>query len=188
MSKLRQFSIVLHNVRPDTKPIVESFVATFDPVKSVVAYEPYPEQDGYHCHIFVKFKNSRGFKSTLSHFEIFSKSIIAPKPEGEERSWGRVQVDQMRGTFEQATAYLTNPKKDKPVDPNVQLHSKPDPYEEVRMKIASEHLRRYWGTFLFPDVGLFLTGYQYVELLKSRGKDVPTEWNATYNFISALDT
>lgn len=186
-TKLRQFSIVLHNVREDSKPAIESFVSTFEPMSSVVALEPYPDQEGHHCHIFIKFRHSRGFRSTLQHFEMFSKSVLDPKPEGEERSWGRVQVDQMRGTFEQATAYLTNPKKDKPVDPNVVLHSKPDPFEEVKRRISNEHLRRYYGTFHFPDVGLKLQGFQYVELLLSQSKPVSSEWMSTYNFISALE-
>jgi len=187
-SKIRQFSIVLHNVLESSKPSVESFVQSMNPTSHVIAFEPYPDQDGFHCHIFVKFANPRAFKSVLNSFETFSKSILAPKPEGEERSWGRVQVDQMRGTFEQATAYLTNPKKDKPVDPNVTLHVKPNPLEEMRKVIANEHLRRYYGTFFFPDIGQYLMGFQYVELLQSQNKEVPSEWRQTYNFINAMDT
>lgn len=188
-SKIRQFSIVLHNVLESSKPSVESFCLTLNPTSHVIAYEPYPDQDGFHSHVFIKFQNPRAFKSVLNSFEnlMTSPSILAPKPEGEERSWGRVQVDQMRGTFEQATAYLTNPKKDKPVDPNVTLHVKPDPLEEVRKAIANEHLRKYWGTYFFPDVGLMLMGFQYVELLMRRNTEVPSSWLQTYNFINALD-
>ncbi len=187
-SMIRQFSIVLHNVLESSKPSAESFVQSLNPSSSVVAIEPYPDQDGFHLHIFIKFHNQRAFKSVLTMFELFSITIVAPKPEGEERSWGRVQVDQMRGTFEQATSYLTNPKKDKPVDPNVTLHVKPDPFEEMRKTIANEHLRRYYGTFLFPDVGQYLMGFQYVELLISQDKQVPYEWKQTYNFINAFNT
>lgn len=188
-SKIRQFSIVLHNVLESSKASVESFCLTMNPTSHVVAYEPYPDQDGFHCHIFIKFQNSRAFKSVLRSFENLMKSpsIMAPKPEGEERSWGRVQVDQMRGTFEQATAYLTNPKKDKPVDPNVVLHNAPDPLEEVRKAMQNEHLRRYYGTFFFSDVGRSMMGFEYVELLMRISKPVPSEWRSTYEYVSALE-
>jgi len=185
-SKLRQFSVVLHNVQSSSKPQAVSFVQSFNPLSHVVALEPYPDQDGYHLHIFVKFGAPRSFKGVLSSFENFSKTILEPKPEGEERAWGRVQVDQMRGSFAQATSYLTNPTKDKPVDPDVNLVVKPNPYEEMRKQSANDHLRLFYGSYHFPDVGLYLQGFQYVELLKSQGKDVPPTWSKTYDFIKNL--
>lgn len=33
-------------------------------------------------------------------------------------NWGRVQVDPMRGTFDQASVYVISPDKDKPTDPS----------------------------------------------------------------------
>lgn len=186
-SKIRQFSIVLHNVLETSKPSVEAYCLSMNPITHVIAYERYPDQDGFHCHIFIKFRNQRAFKSILKSFETFSKTILAPKPEGEERSWGRVQVDQMRGTFEQATAYLTNPKKDKPVDPNVVLHNAPDPFEEIRKAMANEHLRLYYGTWYFPEVGRSMMGFQYVEMLMRISKPVPSEWRTTYEFINAFE-
>lgn len=75
--------------------------------------------------MFVSFKNPRQFKVMLKSCIDFSESVVAPKPEGEERDWGRVQVDQMRGSFEQATKYLTDPDKEKEVDPDVLLVTNP---------------------------------------------------------------
>jgi len=183
MSKFRQFSIVLHNVSSTSKPIVEDYVSSLSPTNSVVALEPYPDQDGFHIHIFLKFTNSRSFKSVLNLFKTFAPTVHAPKPEGEERSWGRVQVDQMRGTFEQAVAYLTVPKKDKPVDPDVLLHSKPDPHAESRKAFLNAELVKFWGLAHFPDYGYSMRGYQYVELLRSEDKPVPTLWAMNYDLF-----
>jgi len=185
MSKHRQYSIVLHNVISTSKTTVEDFVASLTPTTSVVAIEPYPDQDGFHIHIFLKFPTQRHFKSVLNLFKTFaqSPSVLAPKPEGEERSWGRVQVDQMRGSFDQAVAYLTNPKKDKPVDPEVLLHSKPDPHAESRKAFLNAELVKFWGLAHFPDYGLTMRGYQYVELLRSEDKPVPTLWAMNYDLF-----
>ena len=185
MSKHRQFSIVLHNVISTSKTTVEDFVASLNPTNSVVALEPYPDQDGFHIHIFLKFPNRRSFTSVLNLFKTFAKSplVLAPKPEGEERSWGRVQVDQMRGSFDQAVSYLTNPKKDKPVDPSVLLHSKPDPNAEVRKAFLNAELIKFYGTSHFPDYGYSMMGYQYVELLRSEGKPVPSLWAMNYDLF-----
>lgn len=117
MGKFRSFCIVIHNVRPDCKPTVVQHVSGAK--RSAVALEPYPDQDGFHVHIQVEYANQRHFNSVLKEFQGLSQRIVSPRPDGEERSWGRVQCDQMRGTFEQATAYLTNPRKSKPVDGQV---------------------------------------------------------------------
>lgn len=117
MAKFRSYCVVIHNVRSDCKPIVLQHVSSAK--RSAVGLEPYPDQDGFHVHIQVEYPNQRHFTAVLKDFEGLSRKIVSPRPDGEERSWGRVQVDQMRGTFEEATAYLTNPRKSKPVDGQV---------------------------------------------------------------------
>jgi hypothetical protein len=129
MFRFRSFSIVFHNVKDDSKPPVERYFDALSPVQLLVALEPYPQDEGHHIHVFVSFKNPRQFKVMLDKCIEFSAQIVAPKPEGEVRDWGRVQVDQMRGTFEQATKYLTDPNKDKEVDPDLTIVQNPSKFE-----------------------------------------------------------
>lgn len=117
MAKFRSYCIVIHNVRPDCKPTVVQHVSGAK--RSAVALEPYKNQSGFHIHIQIQYVNQRHFNAVLDEFNNLSKKICEIKPEGEDRGWGRVQVDQMRGTFEQATAYLVDPRKSKPVDGQV---------------------------------------------------------------------
>lgn len=123
MTRLRGFSIVLHNVKDDCKSSVEKWFASQNPSEYLVAMEPYPQGEGFHIHVFVSFKNPRQFEVMLKSCQELSKHIVCERPEGETRDWGRVQVDKMRGSFAQATAYLTDPKKDKLCDVNV-IHQK----------------------------------------------------------------
>ncbi len=187
MSKSRQYSIVLHNVKSDSKGHIEAYVASLTPVQSLIAIEPYPEQDGYHVHIFLRFSSPRSFTSVLNKFKHFISDVVEPKPEGEERDWGRVQVDVMRGSFKQATDYLTNPKKSKICDPDVKLVTRPNPYEEQRRCQQNEHIKRYYGIYYFPDVGQELQGFQYVELLISQSKQIPELWLQTYTCVKDLE-
>lgn len=187
MSKSRQFSIVLHNVKSDSKGQVDSYVSSLQPLQSVSALEPYNDQEGHHVHIFLRFSNPRSFKSVLNMFQNFSTSIVAPRPEGEERSWGRVQVDQMRGSFDQATNYLTSPNKVKALDPSVTVTKRPNPLQDSYNRTVAQHLRRFYGTFHFPDIGRTLQGFQYVEFLVSKDKDVPDDWQTTYDCVKGLE-
>jgi len=124
MSKLRNFSIVFHNVKDGSKTIVEKIFSNAQ--KIVLAQEPYPEDNSqYHLHVFLALANPRTFKSVLNQCEDIAQKIKTIKPEGETRDWGRVQVDKMKGTFEQATAYLSNSgKKNKPIDEELIVRTK----------------------------------------------------------------
>lgn len=119
MTRLRAFTIVFHNVKHGAKPCVNEWAQAQSPTQLLVALEPYPQGEGFHIHVFMSFKNPREFKVILKKAQDLSATIIEPRPEGEERDWGRVQVDRMRGTFQEATAYLTNPEKDKICDTSV---------------------------------------------------------------------
>lgn len=117
MTKKRNFSLVFHNVSPASKPRLEEFVKTQGPTRYVCGCEAYPDQEGFHTHLFVSFKHGREFKSVVDKYQQWSlENIVVPKPEGETRAWGRVEVDQMFGTFEDAINYLQGNTKDKPID------------------------------------------------------------------------
>jgi hypothetical protein len=50
----------------------------------------------------------------LKELENLKKKFLAPKPEGQQGDWGRVQLDPMRGRFDQCNDYLQGLTKDKP--------------------------------------------------------------------------
>jgi hypothetical protein len=113
--KHRQYSVVVHNVSPEkTQDIVKQYVAK-KAKEYVMSVEPYPQGNGSHLHLFLQYNNQRSFKAVLAELEIFKQRFIEPRPDGEERSWGRVQLDPMRGRFSQAEAYLQGETKDKPI-------------------------------------------------------------------------
>lgn len=108
-ARYRGYSVVLHDVSPDHKSIIQAHVEGFQPSWSLVAMEPYNHQEGFHCHIFFQYQNPRSFKQTLQHWLDFGKELDA----------GRVQVDIARGTYLQCKKYLENPDKDKLLDTEV---------------------------------------------------------------------
>lgn len=111
--KHRQYSIVIHNVDPEkAQAIVEKYVQ--DAKEYVMSFEPNPKGNGHHFHLFIQFKNQRSFRAVLRELQKLSARIISPRPEGETRDWGRVQLDVMRGTFQDCVAYLQGETKDKP--------------------------------------------------------------------------
>ena len=122
--KHRQFCIVIHNVKKECESIVNEYNAQ-KAKESILSVEPYPEGNGQHLHLFIQYPNQRSFKSVLREYEMLAKRITEPRPTGEERAWGRVQVDIMRGRFDQAEAYLAGATKDKPTGTIHKLKSKP---------------------------------------------------------------
>lgn len=114
MAKHRKFSVVCHNVKKDSR---DQWIKVLGPTKEfTAAVEEYPDQPGcYHLQCFVEFPNPRNKMSVLNELQNATKRLCVPRPMGEERAWGRVQVDVMRGTMDQGHKYLTNPDKDKPL-------------------------------------------------------------------------
>lgn len=111
--KFRQFSIVFHNVdRDKCYKVLGEYV--IDVKEYVLSCEDYPQGNGTHAHLFVQYKNQRSFKSVLKELEVLKKKFVVERPPGEERDWGRVQLDVMKGRFSQAEAYLKGETKDKP--------------------------------------------------------------------------
>lgn len=169
MSRIRQFSLVFHNVKDDCKESAEAYFKDLGYEKFLQALEPYPESEGYHLHVFVTFKNPRRFKGFIKQLEQFSKNIVAPKPEGCETAWGRVQVDQMYGSFDQATAYLRGETKDKPVDSDIEVK---DAVLERRMERYVQAIQQYHTAYYFIQYGELLTIEEFVSRAERDGLKV----------------
>lgn len=116
-TKLRGFSIVVHNVHDSDQAYWEQVFQKLQPKNCVISIEPYPKSNGHHMHVFAQWEHPR------SKFQMLKYIKNAQKPENIDiisnadhvSVKGRIQVDQMRGTFQEATAYLTQEltKKDK---------------------------------------------------------------------------
>ena len=125
MSTFRQYSIVVHNVDNEkTQGIVENYVRK-NAKEYVMSVEAYPQGNGFHLHLFLQYPNQRHFKKVLKEVEALAKEFITPRPEGETRGWGRVQLDVMRGRFSQADEYLQGFTKDKPTGEVLKGEQKP---------------------------------------------------------------
>jgi hypothetical protein len=112
-SKHRGYSITIHNVdQVKAQKLGKEYAQ--EGAEYTMSVEPNPEGDGYHLHLFIQYRNQRYFKAVLKELEKLSRRIGVPRPEGETRDWGRVQLDVMRGTMKQAKAYLLGQTKDKP--------------------------------------------------------------------------
>jgi len=122
--KYRQFCIVIHNVKENIQHIVEQHNVQ-KTKEMLMSVEPNPKGDGFHLHLFIQYPNQRSFKSVLNEYNKLAKRLTMPKPIGEERAWGRVQVDVMRGRFDQANAYLQGDTKDKPTGEVISIKKKP---------------------------------------------------------------
>jgi len=108
MTRVRGFMVVLHDAPLGEKSVVHMHLKSkYDPQEYVVAQEEYPTQPGhFHIHIFYKFTEKVTFLHHLKHWVHYWK-------------YGRVQVDQMRGTIVSSCKYLMKDftQKEKHVDP-----------------------------------------------------------------------
>jgi hypothetical protein len=103
MSRLRQFSVVIHDVPPGSKTLVQAALHKLAS-KYTIALERYNHQEGYHLHIFYYLKSA--------------SSVMAQVRKWESFKWGRVQADPMRGSFDQANVYVISADKVKHQDPS----------------------------------------------------------------------
>ncbi|UAU46994.1 Rep [Chicken proventriculitis-associated circular virus 1] len=113
--KCRKFSIVVHNVNIQEEAYWNKVTNTLQASQVVNSIEEYPNSPGHHhLHCFVEFTNARSLQSILKLFDNFKNGHILPAPD-ESKTPGRIQVDPMKGSFQEATAYLTEgqSKKDK---------------------------------------------------------------------------
>uniref|UniRef100_UPI00404893AA hypothetical protein n=1 Tax=Shewanella sp. TaxID=50422 RepID=UPI00404893AA len=138
MPKYYKYTIVIHNFDPKKEDVVKN-VANEKAKEYVCSCEPYPEQSGYHMHLFIEYKNQRSFNSVLHEMQNLSKRVTEPRPPDETRDWGRVQVDRMYGDFKQANSYLQGETKDKPTG---EVTHKPNRKDELE-KLADEHWKNF---------------------------------------------
>lgn len=144
------FSIVIHNVIPSSKEVMERFCADQSPLWSIVSHEPYPSGPGHHLHIYIRFKHQR---SSLKWFNFHSNhrtKLIDPEDGAAEGEWGRIQVDPLKGSKDDCLKYLTDPKKDKPVDPDCKLV---DHEKEALLDLWAESTAYLTRKFIFPQMG-----------------------------------
>lgn len=143
-NKYRKYNIVFQNVNPEKcQPILENYVKTVK--EYTMSIEPNPKSDGFHAHLSVEFKNQRRFKAVLKELEKLKVSFIARRPtEGEfatKGDWGRVQLDRMRGTFQQNTNYLLGATKDKPLG---EVKSGKKYPGEIIQRILADAMNRFY--------------------------------------------
>lgn len=166
------FCIVIHNVLPSAKDVLETFVADQSPSWSVVSLEPYPAGSGYHLHIFVKWKRQHRSLKWFNFHSNFKHKIIAPNLDNVPGDWGRIDLKKMKGTPEEAMKYLTDPKKDKPVDPLCQAVNHDKLQAIDRWVVAAVRLQK---RYLFPEThGLKLISViEYCKYLESKSQPIP---------------
>lgn len=102
----RKFSIVIHDVSPDSKNKLAAAVDALAPDWSLIAEEPYNHQEGSHIHLFLKYDQPKSKHSVLTFVQRLDLG-------------GRVQVDIGRGDFDQCKKYITDPDKKKSLDNNI---------------------------------------------------------------------
>lgn len=154
----RKFSIVQHQATEMSKQMWNDFLVSMNPLEYLVSREPNPPEngEGFHIHVYVQFKNDR-WSTRFFNFHKFNKvKLVTNRPadcniEGE---WGRLQVDPMRGKMPHADKYLTNPDKDKEIDPDV---IKFNLEEKQRDEDISYVLNQMMTPYLYPDMGGYFT-------------------------------
>jgi hypothetical protein len=102
MSRLRQFSVVIHDVPTGSKTLIQAALHKLA-TKYVIALEQYNHQEGYHLHLFYLLKSASTVMQQVRKWQAFK--------------WGRVQADPMRGSFDQASVYVISADKQKYQDP-----------------------------------------------------------------------
>lgn len=102
----RKFSIVIHDVEPSAKQILQDKVNDLEPDWSLIALEPYNHQEGHHLHLFIKYHKPKAKSKVLQYLQRLELG-------------GRVQVDVGRGDFEQCRKYLVDPDKEKKLDNDI---------------------------------------------------------------------
>lgn len=180
-AKIRGFSIVFHNVRHDCKSSVENYFKSTNPSKIAIGLEPYDGQEGHHLHVFLYYQSQRSFRGMLDSCLDFSKHIVDVCPDETVGSWGRVQVDAMKGTWRQATDYLTNPKKDKICDPD----AKDIDCEEDRLReqwdMAFERLQTM---YVSAFTGEWTSLKKIIKQYEALGLELPHEYKSLKNVYS----
>jgi hypothetical protein len=75
--KSRQYSVVIHNVRPDASTQAVEYCQK-NSRQFVQAVEAYPKPPGHHLHLFLQYPNQRSKKSVLKEFEKWKSAVLDP--------------------------------------------------------------------------------------------------------------
>jgi len=158
-SRLRQFSVVIHDVPSGSKSLVQAALHKLCK-KYVIALERYNHQEGYHLHLFYLCKNASSILREVNRWKAFK--------------WGRVQVDPMRGTFDQASVYVIAADKVKYQDPSPIIFP---PINDQDGRFCdcdyTTHMRYSIAAYqkLIAGEREFIPGESYIEALQARLDD-----------------
>lgn len=112
--KHREFAMTIQNVQEDKAYEWLKEYTTNPQVKEYsYSVEPYNHQPGHHLHLFVQYKNQRHFSALHKEINRQKDKILALRPEGEERDWGRLWIQAQKGKLEECEAYLKGETKSK---------------------------------------------------------------------------
>jgi hypothetical protein len=112
--KHREFAMTIQNVQEDKAYEWLKEYTTNPQVKEYsYSVEPYNHQPGHHLHLFVQYKNQRHFSALHKEINRQKGKILALRPEGEERDWGRLWIQAQKGKLEECEAYLQGATKSK---------------------------------------------------------------------------
>lgn len=112
MSKFRGVSCVIHNVFESDRMYWYDNIKLLNHKEFVLSLEPYVKEKegrvplGHHLHVYMSFTNPRSKFEVLRELQTLGEGHVDYQ-DPIQGAKGRVQVDKMRGTFAQATAYLT---------------------------------------------------------------------------------
>ncbi len=145
-SKIRKYNVVFHNVDNEKAQATILKYSQAEAKEYLFSIEPNPKGDGYHGHLTIEYKVQRYFKPVLKELQKMIAPAVAPRPEGETRDWGRVQLDPTRGTLEQNLSYLQGETKDKPLGEIHQGKKVLLPREEIQRMLACTYQMYLKGT------------------------------------------
>lgn len=129
MAKIRDYFVIFNNCRRGQKKHIQDFVDKKGKVKnSVISEEPYPERPDdldVHYHVCMSFVSPLSYNKMIDDCQRLNNTLKTPRPETwpDEKQWGHCLVRPLKDTDWDETSgilkYLTNPDKDKIVDPDL---------------------------------------------------------------------
>lgn len=152
-SKIRKYNVVFHNVDNEKAQATLLKYVDAKAKEYLLSVEPNPRGDGYHAHLTIEYKVQRYFKPVLKELQKMIVPAITPRPEGETRCWGRIQLEPTRGTLQDNLAYLQGETKDKPLGEILQGKKVLLPPEDIQRMLACTYQMYVNGKFdAYPGV------------------------------------
>lgn len=167
--RARQFSIVIHDVKPQAKAYFEKLLPPLMLDWFLVAEEAYTHQSGTHIHIFLRYAHPQAKFRILEWIQ-------------KQEQGGRVQVDIGRGAFQQCKKYLVDPDKEKNCDEivteNVRNLTLVEKYPDLSDKCVKCGMLFYNPPFNFTWEGR--SEWKYTDRCSACTKDQHREWLADF--------